>query len=374
MRDLTRPFSRRSLLAHTSRLGAFCAAARLIPLPALAESLANDPRVAETPLVDKGFALVRQIGKGLYATISDRSKGLQTRSNGGFLVGRDAALLIEGFQTPIGAAFQMDALRMVTQVPVRAAIDSHFHFDHSLGNSYYGGHGVPVWAHGKVASRMMERYPTMQSEDLEKLLVPWKKRVSEAKTDAERQHAQSDIEGLTGMFEPIQQSVLALPNHPLDPARMPMTVDLGGLSVVIETYLGHTDTDLIFRVPDQNVVYTGDLLVNAQYPTNLDGYPTAWRATLEKFAAFHKDTIFVPGHGQLCGLEGVALLRELFDDIAGQAERLHRAGVPAEEAVERYAVPDKYRNFRMFSWGFTVGRTIEQLYAEWGGTSKPLSY
>jgi cyclase len=374
MRDLSQPFSRRSLLAHASRLGAFCAAARLIPLPALAESLANDPRVAETPLVDKGFALVRQIGKGLYATISDRSKGLQTRSNGGFLVGRDAALLIEGFQTPIGAAFQMEALRMVTQVPIRAAIDSHFHFDQSLGNSYYGGSGVPVWAHGKVASRMMERYPTMQSEDLEKLLVPWKKRVSEAKTDAERQHAQSDIEGLTGMFEPIKQSVLALPNHPLDPAKMPMTVDLGGLSVVIETYLGHTDTDLIFRVPDQNVVYTGDLLVNAQYPTNLDGYPTAWRAALGKFAAFHKDTIFVPGHGQLCGLEGVTLLRELFDDIAGQAEKLHRAGVPVEEAVERYVVPDKYRNFRMFSWGFTVGRTIEQLYAEWGGTSKPLSY
>jgi cyclase len=374
MRDLSQRFSRRSLLAHTPRLCAFYAAARLLPIPALAESLANDSRVAGTPLVDKGFALVRQIGKGLYATISDRSKGLQTRSNGGFLVGRDAAVLIEGFQTPIGAAFQMDALRMVTQVPVRAAIDSHFHFDHSLGNSFYGGNGVPVWAHGKAASRMMEKYPQMQAEDLETFLAPWKKRVGEAKTDVERQHAQSDIEGLSGMFEPVKQSVLALPNHPLDPAKMPMTVDLGGLSVVIETYLGHTDTDLIFRVPDQNVVYTGDLLVNAQYPTNLDGYPTAWRATLEKFSAFHKDTIFVPGHGQLCGLEGVTLLRELFDDIAGQAEKLHKAGVPAAEAVERYVPPDKYKNFRMFSWGFTVGRTIEQLYVEWGGTNKSLSY
>ncbi len=66
---------------------------------------------------------------------------------------------------------------------------------------------------------------------------------------------------------------VALPNHPLDPAKMPMTIDLGGLSVVIVTYIGHTDTDLIIRVPDQNVVYTGDLLVNAQYPTNLNGYP-----------------------------------------------------------------------------------------------------
>src|ERR1700730_8750017 len=172
MRDLSQPFSRRSFLAQTSRLGAFCAAARLIPLPALAESLANDPRVAETPLVDKGFALVRQIGKGLYATISDRSKGLQTRCNGGFLVGRDAALLIEGFQTPIGASFQMEALQMVSQAPVRAALDTHFHFDHTLGNSVYGAHGIEVWAHAKAPSRIMERYPRMQAEDLATLLAP----------------------------------------------------------------------------------------------------------------------------------------------------------------------------------------------------------
>ena len=287
---------------------------------------------------------------------------------------RDRALLIEGFQTPTGAAFQMEALRMVTQVPIQAAIDSHFHFDHSLGNSLYGGNGVPVWAHAKAAARMMEKYPPMQSEDLDTLLAPWNKRVLEAKTDRQRQHAETDIEGLTGMFEPVKQSVLALPSHSLDPAKMPMTVDLGGLSVVIETYLGHTDTDLIVRVPDQNVVYTGDLLVNAQYPTNLDGNPTAWRATLAKFATYDKDTIFVPGHGQLCGLEGVALLREVFDDIAGQAEKLHKAGLPVEEAVERYEVPERYKNFRMFSWGFTVGRTIEQLYLEWGGAARPLGY
>jgi cyclase len=374
MRNLSQSFSRRAFLAHTARLGAFYTAAKRMPLEALGGSLATDSRVAETPLVDRGFASVRQIGKGLYATISDRSKGLQTRSNGGFLVGRDRALLIEGFQTPTGAAFQMEALRMVTPVPIQAAIDSHFHFDHSLGNSLYGGNGVPVWAHAKAAARMMEKYPPMQSEDLDTLLAPWNMRVLEAKTDRQRQHAETDIEGLTGMFEPVKQSVLALPSHSLDPAKMPMTVDLGGLSVVIETYLGHTDTDLIVRVPDQNVVYTGDLLVNAQYPTNLDGYPTAWRATLAKFATYDKDTIFVPGHGQLCGLEGVALLREVFDDIAGQAEKLHKAGLPVEEAVERYEVPERYKNFRMFSWGFTVGRTIEQLYLEWGGAARPLGY
>src|ERR1700730_9706031 len=112
------PCSRRSFLVKTSRFGAFYAAAKLIPLPALAAELVGDTRVSQTPLVDKGFASVRKIGEGLYATISDPSKGPTTICNGGFLAGKDSALMIEGFTTSAGASFQLDALRMVSQVPV----------------------------------------------------------------------------------------------------------------------------------------------------------------------------------------------------------------------------------------------------------------
>ena len=122
---LTGGFSRREFLAHTSCFGVFYSLAMRIPLPALAAELADDPRISQTPLVDKGFAAVRKIGKGLYATISDFSKGPTTICNGGFLIGKDAGLLIEGFTTAAGAAFQMDALRRVSQVPVRAALDTH---------------------------------------------------------------------------------------------------------------------------------------------------------------------------------------------------------------------------------------------------------
>src|SRR5947199_3993357 len=110
-------FSRRSFLTKTSCFGAFYSLAKLIPLPALAAELAGDSRVSQTPIVDKGFASVRKIGNGLYATISDYSKGTTTICNGGLLGGKDAALLVEGFTTPAGAAFQMDVLRLAVQVP-----------------------------------------------------------------------------------------------------------------------------------------------------------------------------------------------------------------------------------------------------------------
>src|ERR1700738_1711881 len=122
-------FSRRRFIAHGSCFGAFYGVAKLIRLPDLAEATAMDSRVSQTPIVDKGFASVRKVGDGLYATISDPSKGFTTISNGGFLVGKDAVLLIEGFASAPGASLQMDALRMVSQVPVKAALDTHYHYD-----------------------------------------------------------------------------------------------------------------------------------------------------------------------------------------------------------------------------------------------------
>ena len=363
----TQNFSRRRFLAQTSCFGAFYAVAKLIPLPALAETVSADSRVSQTPIVDKGFAAVRKVGDGLYATISDPSKGYTTLCNGGFLVGRDGALLIEGFAGPAGASFQMDTLRMVSQVPVKAALDTHYHFDHSMGNAFCGANGVPLWAHAAVAKRIVDNYTPLQGADKAAALAPYEKRVADAKSDTERQHAQSDLAAVTSVFQVANSNVLALPNHPIDPGKLPMTIDLGGLSAVLESHPGHSGTDIIVRVPQQNVVYTGDLLFSGWYPVCFDEQATVsgWRATLKKFAAFDKDTIFVPGHGQVCGQEGIASIREVFDDIAGQAEKMYKAGVPVQEAAERYVVPDKFKNFPIFAWGFTIGPAITKLYAEW---------
>jgi cyclase len=367
MKNSSNTFSRRNFLAGATSLGALYAASKFSSLPALARPVFDDPRIAKQPLADKGYASIRKIGDGLYATIADRSKGLQARCNGGFLIGREAAVLVEGFQSTTGAQFQLDTLRSVTQLPVRAALNTHWHFDHTLGNSVYGGAGIPIWAHKDVPARMTSYYTKWQAEDLDTFLVPWQKRVAEAKTDSQREHAQSDIKGLTGMFKPVSETVLALPNHPLDPANAPIHIDLGGLTVEIEAYIGHTDTDLIFRVPEQKTVYAGDLVTGGQFPVNINGYPTRWRAVLAHFATFDRDTLFVPGHGHIMGQEGVAEMRSCFDDIAEQAEKSYKAGVPVEDAIERYVIPDRFKSYVQFSWGFTIGRTMEQLYAEWSG-------
>src|SRR5260370_18592221 len=97
---------------------------------------------------------------------------------------------------------------------------------------------------------MVDNYSPMQGADKEAVLGPLEKRVRDAKSDIERQHAQGDLNAVTGLFQIANATVLALPNHPIDPAKLPMSIDLGRLTAVVESYPRHSGTEIGSRVPD----------------------------------------------------------------------------------------------------------------------------
>lgn len=362
------PFSRRLFLSEASRFAALAVAANAMTFPSFAKSIADDPRVSKTPLVDVGYAAVYKVGEGIYATISDTSKGYSTICNGGFLFGKDAGLLLEGFGTPAGAHFQFDAYHRVTQAAAAGALVTHYHFDHTMGNAFYGDHTVQLWGHASVPKRIMDSYVVMQGADRAKFVGPAEQRLRDAKTDAARQHAQGDLGAIGIVFDMANKTALTLPNRPLDPAKLPLQVDLGHFPIVVEHYPGHSGTDLIVRAPEQKVVFTGDLLFSSAYPACFDEQCTisGWRNTLKTFASWDKDTIFVPGHGPVCGQEGVQSLRDVFDDLSAQAEKMHKAGVPLSDAFDQYVVPEKFKNYSIFAWGFCIGGAMAKLYGEMG--------
>jgi glyoxylase-like metal-dependent hydrolase (beta-lactamase superfamily II) len=362
--------TRRGFLASATSIGAALACARFLPAAWAADSIAQDPRVAATPLLDKGFASSRKIGDGVYATIADASKGLDALSNGGFIAGRDAALLIEGHHTAAGAAFELEALRMVSQAPVRAAIDTHYHFDHSFGNAFYGARGFPIMAHAKCAGMMVERYASLQAGGGPALLSGFEKAVQDAKSEIAKQRAQGDLQSATLLVNSALKVTLTLPNQPLDPVKLPMTIDLGGVKAVIEAYHGHTPTDIIVRVPEQHIVFTGDLLFNGSYPVAFDANMAGWMKALDTFSKWDKDTLFVPGHGAVCGQEGVAQERAIMEDLRNHALKMMQAGVPWQEAAQRYEIPEKFKKLGYFSWGFCIGAAIQHYYEESKASTK----
>jgi hypothetical protein len=108
---------------------------------------AEDGRVSTQPVADKGFASVRN-REGRIRHDFRSIEGLETVSTG--VHHRNRRRLAHRASVPCRRPFQHTVLRQVSAAPVRAALDTHYHFDH-LGNAFYGTQGIPIWAHEKTA-------------------------------------------------------------------------------------------------------------------------------------------------------------------------------------------------------------------------------
>jgi len=332
-------------------------------LAALAAKGLNAQRGDASPLLDRGFARVTEIAAGVHATIADPTKGQQCASNGGVIAGRDAVLIVEGHMQPAGAALEIEVARMISKAPIRAAINTHYHLDHSFGNAAYAEQRIPILAHERTPVLMKERYAALQGTDKAPLLAPFQRRLASATDPALKQRFEADLGRWKWMYDEIEAGKVVLPTELLRAADFPKHIDVGGLTVVIEFHPGHSGTDLIIRVPQRDVVFAGDLLFNHAYPVSIDADMIAWRQTLDRFAGYGRRTHWVPGHGPVCGLETIREQAALFDDLRSHAEKMIHAGASAEEAESRYTVPKRFQDCRMGSWSFTVGGAMQSYFS-----------
>lgn len=333
----------------------FCA----VPLTAPALVAQSSP---PPPLIDRGFASVSKLADRVYVTIANPEKGPQCLSNGGVIVGRDRLLLVEGHFQPAGAALEVEAAETISKTPILAAIDTHYHLDHSFGNQGYADRHIPIMAHERAPGLMKQRYGALKGVDKTSLSVPLKRKIAETADPQDKQHLQSDLGADQWMYDAIDSTTITYPTELLKSEQLPRRIDLGGITAVIESHPGHTPTDLIVRIPDRDIVFTGDLLFYHSYPVSFDADITACRKILEMFLAYGRETRFVPGHGPVCGIEIVREQIDLADDLRAHAEKMKRAGIALDEAQRRYTIPERFRKFGMLSWSWTVGAAIESCY------------
>jgi glyoxylase-like metal-dependent hydrolase (beta-lactamase superfamily II) len=195
----------------------------------------------------------------VYVTIADGSKGPQCGSNGGVIAGRNEVLIVEGHMQPAGAALEIEVARMVSKAAVRGVVDTHYHLDHTFGNFGYAEQRIPILAYEKVTPLMKERYAALKGVDKAPLLAAVEKKVAQAADATDKKRKEEDLEATKWMYDAIDATTLAFPTEPLAAVDLPKRIDLGGLTAIIEFHPGHTLTDLVIRVPERDVVFTGDL-------------------------------------------------------------------------------------------------------------------
>lgn len=212
--------------------------------------------------------------------------------NIGVFSGADGVVLIDDQYAPLTPKIR-DAVRSISDAPIRFVLNTHWHHDHTGGNENLAGEGALIIAQDNVRQRL----------SADQLL---------AATDPD-----------------------ATPNTP---AALPVvTFDQsvsfhmnGDTMKAVHFPHAHTDGDAVVFFTRANVVHMGDCFFNGVYPFidvdsggSIDGTIAAVEAVL---AGTDAKTRFIPGHGPLGDRDALQAYHRMLVGARERVAALVRAG------------------------------------------------
>lgn len=226
------------------------------------------------------------------------------------LVAGEAGLVV--IDTNASGALGRDtlaAVRRISSAPLVAAVNTHVHFDHTLGNGVFSAEGAELIAHEQAASGLVEHV-----------------------ADSHREHAEDPHPDAAGMLA----TAPAVPTRTFSSA---LALDLGDRVLeLIHPGRGHTDGDIVIRVPEADLVFAGDLVEESTAGSAVPGFgedcfPMDWPTSLDLVLSLTgASTRIVPGHGDVVDQDfvyeqraAIGVVAETIRDLAGRGVALDQA-------------------------------------------------
>jgi len=238
---------------------------------------------------------VEEVADGVFAYV--QPDGSWWINNTGFLVADDGVIAIDTCSTERRTRAFLDAVRGVTTAPIRLVVNTHHHGDHTHGN--YLTHPAAIVAHERCRDLVI----------------------------------QSGILHAPGVWDDVDWGDLQV-SPPIVTFDDRLTVWAGDTRVELH-HVGtpaHTTNDVVAWLPEQRVLFSGDLVFNGGTPFVLMGSLTGAIESIEWLRSFDAEVI-VPGHGDVCDpsvLDGIEGYYRFVDELAAEAER---SGMPPLEAA-----------------------------------------
>ena len=273
-----------------------------------------------------------EVGDGIWAFTAEGDP------NSGVIIGDDSVMIVEAQATPRLANKVIEKVRAVTDKPISHVALTHYHAVRVLGASAYNAQQIIMsdTARAMVVERGQEDW------------------------DSEFQRFPRLFEG--------HESIPGL-TYPTTTFSNTMTVYLGNRRVEL-MHLGraHTAGDIAIHVPDQNVMFTGDIVEYHSACYCGDGHFADWGHTLDNIAAFEVDAI-APGRGDaLVGAEMVTAAientRDFVESTYLPAARIAARGGSLKEAWDavRAACDPKFADYAIYEHclPFNVARAYDE--------------
>lgn len=220
-------------------------------------------------------------------------------SNNSVVIGRDGLILVDSPHRLSDAVRWRDVVAEYGEA--RFIVNTDHHPDHTIGNRVMPGEIV---AHAETRRRLLTEAPTME------YLV--------------RLFEQLDPEGLP-LLEGYEVRV---PNVVFESS---MTLHLDDATLELTYQPGHTRNSILAWLPEDRVLFSGDIVCEAGLPSFQDSRVADWFDALDVVDAYDYEFV-VPGHGEVTDRAGVERYRNLGRAVVAQvAERIAKG--EAEEQV-----------------------------------------
>jgi glyoxylase-like metal-dependent hydrolase (beta-lactamase superfamily II) len=208
----------------------------------------------------------------------------------------------------------------------RRVINTHEDADHVRGNQLF--EGAEIIAHRKVVERMPHVADPKETQDLLKAASSFLPRLllkvlhPGALAIATQLLQDYNFDGIK----------LVLPTTVFDERHV---LNLDGTEVQI-IYVGpcHQVGDTITHVPKEGVVFAGDVLFRLCTPMGWTGTYAKWLKILDLIISL-KPKVIVPGHGPVCGIEGVKEMKAYLEYLRDESKRCFEQGLTSLEASKR---------------------------------------
>ncbi len=231
--------------------------------------------------------------------------------NSGFIVGRTGVFAIETGTSYLHGRALLEAIRSVTDQPVRLVLITHTRREYLFGAAAFREKGIPIAMQQASASLMASRCQNCLKA-LRETLGEETMRGTELLTP--------DI-----LFtDPLSVDVAALIGRPIQ-----------------LLYYGHTSGpgDVAVYDPRTRTLFAGGLLDSMRIPDVSDGKLPQWREALRSLQALPIDVI-VPGHGPSGTKQMITQNERYLEQLTTRAQALVKATVPLSEVPDSSALPD----------------------------------
>ena len=282
-------------------------------------------------------ARVERLAEGVYAIIHpDATTDWSTNttdwpnSNVGVIVGDTAVLVVDSDYLPSQARADIALIRRLTPKPVRFLVNTHWHGDHTHGNSVYLESFPGISIVGARANRdyidiNQARFPSFMTaqglrarliRDLERLLATRADSAGHALAPSERARLALNIAQRRQEIEELSNLKVAPPTMLFDSV---MRIDLGNRVVILQNRgRANSPDDVTIYVPRDKVLFSGDIIV-LPVPYAFRSHPTHWSTVLRQLEAI-PIVALVPGHGPVQRDHTYTrLVRELMDSTIARA-------------------------------------------------------